>query len=492
MALGVGLTGLSRLPAAFATPVSRPSLLSRDEPLGDARGLLATPLTLAPRSVRRFTLVGLHWQGPGTVEFRVRALDGSWSSWQRAVTHELPDPGLEGVASTRWKLGTPVWTGSSNAIQYRLDGRIERLRGHFVRSETLPIRQTAGTSRPSIIRRDGWSADESIVRGEPIYADRLIGAFVHHTAGSPPATPEESAAILRAIQVYHVKSNGWKDIGYNFLVDTFGQVFEGRAGGIQRNVVGAHALGFNTGSVGVAVLGNFEQDDVPAEAFTALDDLLAWRLDVGHVDPLSTVGFVSGGSVSSLRAISGHRDVNSTACPGEKLYEQLDAIALQVSGIGLPKLYEPSVRSEEEAPILFRARLSEPLAWTVTVTDAADARVAAGSGSGVLVEWAWDASQVPGGRYRYAIEAPGVRAATGLVQIGSVSEPPEPPPPPPARPSGLPRRIPRWAWELRAWRLKPKAERGPRPSSAPKRLPAWFWPWFAWQQALAEWKEKYG
>ena len=70
-------------------------------------------------------------------------------------------------------------------------------------------------------------------------------AVVHHTAGSNSYTAAQSAAIVRAIELYHVKGNGWNDIGYNFLVDKYGQVFEGRIGGIERNVVGAHAEGFN-------------------------------------------------------------------------------------------------------------------------------------------------------------------------------------------------------------------------------------------------------
>ena len=102
-------------------------------------------------------------------------------------------------------------------------------------------------------------------------------------------------------------------------------------------------LGFNTGSVGVSLLGNFQKQDPPPEALAALAELLAWRMDIGHVDPLSQVGYFSGGTVHTLRAVSGHRDANSTACPGQRLYTHLDAIAGDVSSRGLPKLYEPSV-----------------------------------------------------------------------------------------------------------------------------------------------------
>src|SRR5437870_7834653 len=101
---------------------------------------------------------------------------------------------------------------------------------------------------------------------------------------------------MPGIEIYHVKGNGWNDIGYNFLVDRYGQVFEGRYGGVDRNVVGAHAEGFNTGSVGVAVIGTFESSGITPAARAALVSLLAWRLDVAHVDPLSTLNFLSGGN----------------------------------------------------------------------------------------------------------------------------------------------------------------------------------------------------
>ena len=137
---------------------------------------------------------------------------------------------------------------------------------------------------------------------------------------------------MRGIQAYHVNSNGWDDIGYNFLVDPFGQVFEGRRGGITKNVVGAHAQGFNTGSVGVSLLGTYTSAGISKEARAALTGLLAWRLDVAHVDPTSKVTWISGGNAKhpygravSLRAVSGHRDTGPTSCPGEALYATLGA-----------------------------------------------------------------------------------------------------------------------------------------------------------------------
>ena len=121
-------------------------------------------------------------------------------------------------------------------------------------------------------------------------------AVVHHTAGTNAYTPAQAASIVRGIEVYHVKGNGWNDIGYNFLVDRYGTVYEGRGGGMTRNVIGAHALGFNTGTAGVALIGNFQNATPPPAMQTALVSLLSWRLDVAHIDPLSTVAYTSGGN----------------------------------------------------------------------------------------------------------------------------------------------------------------------------------------------------
>ncbi len=484
----VGLVGLGRtLPGSSAAAAGSrgpsPSMVIHDEPIERGR-------RLAGRRTARFNLLGLHWRGSGDVWFRCG--DGlAWTPWQRAVVHELAD-GEEG--ETRgWRLGTPVWTGGSTELEYRLGGDVRALRAHEIWSPVDEVaRRPALAPAPFVVPRASWGADETIVRAEPGYADRLRFAVVHHTAGKSPLTPEESAAIVRGIQAYHVEGNGWNDIGYNFLVDAFGQVFEGRRGGIDRNVIGAHALGFNTGSVGVAVLGNFERELPTPEAQAALAQLLSWRLDVGHVDPLALVSAAStAGEVRTLRAVSGHRDVGNTACPGENLYPLLDGLAQQAAAIGLPKLYDPLPELAERA-VRFTARLSASLPWSVSVAGPDGSEVARGGGEGAAVDWTWDATAVPDGRYAWAIAAtPDVLAAGGTVVLGSPATSPGQVerPPKPARPGGLPRRIPGWAWRLRAWHRTPRP-RGPRPAGSPRRLPSWYWSWFHWVNAVERWQRQ--
>ena len=254
-------------------------------------------------------------------------------------------------------------------------------------------------------------------------ADRL--AVVHHTAGTNTYTQAQAAAIVRGIEVYHVQGNGWNDIGYNFLVDRFGTVYEGRGGGTEKNVIGAHSEGFNRGTIGVALIGNYQGATPPKAQQDALVGLLAWRLDVAHVDPLSTVAYTSGGNLKfksgtnvTLRAISGHRDTGPSECPGTGTYVLLPALAKRVSLTGLPKLYTPTVAGALGGSIRFQARLSSSLPWTVTITDAFGHAVAAGKGTGKTVDWIWGSLVAGRGSFTWTIEAPGTRPATGTLGIG--------------------------------------------------------------------------
>jgi N-acetylmuramoyl-L-alanine amidase len=407
--------------AAPATAFADASLTMREVPLHGERSLAATAPT-------RFDLVGLHWRGSGSVEFRARSTGGRWSSWHRAAPEreDLPDVGsAETLPERRWRLGNPYWTGPSDRIAYRLHGRVARLRAYFVRSpeERIPLRRLSVAGSPPLLTRRSWGANESIRRAAPQYAPSVQFAVVHHTAGSNSYSRAQSAAIVRGIEVYHVKGNGWNDIGYNFLVDRYGQVFEGRYGGVDKNVIGAHAEGFNTGSTGVALIGTYASTGPTPAGLSALVKVLAWRLDVAHVDPVSRLTYASGRNPRfaqrapvTLRAVSGHRDTGPTSCPGSVVYSQLGAIAQQAMQLGLPKLYAPSVRGSPGGQVRFRARLSQALPWTVTVTDSLGVIVGSGAGVSQSIDWTWDASWVPKGSYAWTIEAgDGVRAASGTI-----------------------------------------------------------------------------
>jgi hypothetical protein len=404
-------------------------VVARDEAIGAVRTPQAGSRTLAARRAPRpFNLVGLHWRGGGSVRFRTGDASGRWSPWRGAQPEgeDAPDrASRERRLRAGWRVGNPYWTGPSTVIQYRLSGTVSRLRSFFVWSPLRPGRRLTIAGTPQVIPRASWGADEAIVRAKPQYANALAFAVVHHTAGQSPATPQESAAIVRAIQAYHVKGNGWNDIGYNFLVDPFGQVFEGRGGGVDRAVVGAHAEGFNTGSVGIALLGTYEGGEPSEAAKASVAALIAWRFDLAHIDPLSFVSHLSAGNSRfargvpvSLAAVSGHRDTGFTSCPGNALYARLPEIAQRVAALGLPKLYEPRVSGAIGGVVTFTARLSEAIPWTITVTDLAGATVAGSSGVGPEIAWSWDTSTLSSaaGTYAYRIDAgPATLPAYGTI-----------------------------------------------------------------------------
>lgn len=198
----------------------------------------------------------------------------------------------------------------------------------------------AGAGQPPILARRSWALGHAPPRVAPEYGTVRM-AFVHHTENPNGYTPGEVPAMLRAIYAFHRYGNGWNDIGYNFVIDLYGRIFEARAGGIDEPVIGAHAGGYNYVSTGVAILGEFMSTPISSAARSALERLLAWKLSLHgapsqgrvtvRVDPAGAVysRFPAGAHVS-LPRIAGHRDGDSTDCPGDALYGQLPAIRARV------------------------------------------------------------------------------------------------------------------------------------------------------------------
>ncbi|PCG85583.1 N-acetylmuramoyl-L-alanine amidase [Streptomyces sp. WZ.A104] len=184
--------------------------------------------------------------------------------------------------------------------------------------------------RPGIVTRRGWGADERLRERNFVYTRSVKAAFVHHSATGNNYTCKQAPSVLRSIYRYHTRSSGWRDIGYNFAVDKCGNIYEGRAGGVARAVLGAHTLGFNTNTMGVAVLGTYTSTNPPAAAVTAVSKLTAWKLGLFGANPKSKVTLVSAGSNKytkgrkvKMNVISGHRDGFATECPGARLYKKL-------------------------------------------------------------------------------------------------------------------------------------------------------------------------
>jgi N-acetylmuramoyl-L-alanine amidase-like protein len=199
-------------------------------------------------------------------------------------------------------------------------------------------------AQPPVVTRAQWGADESIRKNDQKYAP-ISKLFVHHTVTSPDGADPDPAATVRAIYAYHVQGNGWDDIGYNFLIDGDGRIYEGRWArdygadeiptGEDRNlngVVGAHVLNHNAGSAGVALLGDFGGGEPTLAAREALVKLMAWKADRHGIDVTANDPFTSSdGVVSRFPNLAGHRDAGPTACPGERLYALLPGIRADVA-----------------------------------------------------------------------------------------------------------------------------------------------------------------
>ncbi|MEV6342499.1 N-acetylmuramoyl-L-alanine amidase [Actinoplanes sp. NPDC051851] len=348
-----------RVPAVDGPLLQTFALTSR-APAVDGMSLVAAwvgrTASLAPRETAPFSMVGVTWTDPravvdGAVEVRTRS-GGRWTSWQ-ALEADEPDaaraPGDRGASD-------PLWVGPSDAVQARVVGAAgERalpggLRVDLINPEARVVEPAAFAEPPdgdreektpaipvrpvpSMQTRAGWRADEAIVKGKPVYTGPVQVFFVHHTAGTNRYTCGQSASIVRGIEAYQVKSRGWDDIGYNFLVDKCGTVFEGRKGGVHRSVKGAHTLGFNDDASAVAVLGDYRTATLTPAARWSVAQLAAYKLGAAGNTPAGKVTLVSGGGPKfsagkrvTLYRISGHRDAGATECPGNALYAQLPAI----------------------------------------------------------------------------------------------------------------------------------------------------------------------
>ena len=317
----------------------------------------STPVALPDLGV-----VGVTWRAgsaPGA-SVQYRTLDGStWSDWAflELDGNHAPDDAEAKQAATR--LGAaregsaPLVTTDSAEVQVRVlaadgstpddaqlavidpgdsgtSGTSSGPTGATTTDGTPSSSTTTGAvtavTQPVIRTRADWGADETLRDpSEPDYGAVDL-AVVHHTAGSNSYSETDVPGIIRGIYAYHVTTRGWRDIGYNFLADRFGRIWEGRYGGVDRAVVGAHAYGVNSWSMGVSVLGDFETTaprDADKQAIgTALRDLIAWKADVHRFDVLGTTTI---GGVT-YDNISGHRNVNSTECPGQYLYATLPSL----------------------------------------------------------------------------------------------------------------------------------------------------------------------
>lgn len=314
-------------------------------------------------------MVALSWDGTtsgpdgpasGRASLRSRTGGGPWTEWLD-LAPDPSDQGGEGVGRVGSDL---IWLGSEGAdqVEVRVDAGplvdLQLLRLRYHEGQPVPVEEAPGSearsgttkaAQPSIRPRSswasrGWASGNSGCGSGPSISSRLDHAVIHHTASTNSYTQAQVPGLLDGIRAYHQSSLGWCDTAYNFVVDRFGGIWQGRDGDISKPVLGGHAKGFNTNSVGVALLGQFEPGASPASAAptSAMIDstarFLAWKLGLHGLDPNGTVTATSAGSSRysagtrvTVPVINPHQVTSYTACPGANVLSQMGALRLKVT-----------------------------------------------------------------------------------------------------------------------------------------------------------------
>ena len=363
----------------------------------------------APMQTSRFSLVGLAWDrspaagtDPSSVQVRTRALDGSWTPWSALETSDAsPDLGSAEYARVRPHT-EPIIAQDSDAVQVRVDTAAGRAPAGLQLDLVDPgtsaadgqVQPTPASSAsawagmPTIVTRAQWGADERLRDPTFKYTSTVKIAVVHHTASGNSYwqtggdTLAAAAKDLRAIYAYSV-ATGYADVPYNFLVDQAGRIYEGRAGGVDKAVLSAATGGFNTDTMSISALGNFQTARPSSALVAGIEKIAAWKLGLFHRDPTGTTALISAGGGTdrwpvgasvTLNNIAGHRDTGATACPGSYLYPYLPTIRTVAKALQQAAFYDPSVSptvvpSPQTTPMTLTTRTSAAMSYVLQVTD---------------------------------------------------------------------------------------------------------------------------
>jgi hypothetical protein len=305
---------------------------------------------------------GLGFGGPGdlepTIHWRALGEDGEWSDWQAVEILDQfdgPDPdSAEAQAAAdnepRW-FSDAVWTGPSSHLQIQIEGAalddlditmidtaglseslFAKAKRTLLSLGTEPAAEASPT-QPTIIPRSQWLGSAATCDSGSINTHTVRAAVLHHTVTMNDYTQAQAPQQVRNMYHYHACTLGWADLGYNFVVDRFGNIYEGRRGGITRGVQGAHAGGWNSGTFGVAIMGNYNTANPSNAALTAAEDLIAWKFDIHGINPSATA--TTWLNSQTIPTLVGHRNVRgsytrnpstTTDCPGQNIYTRMSSI----------------------------------------------------------------------------------------------------------------------------------------------------------------------
>ena len=311
--------------------------------------VLAVPLDRA----EPFLAIGAAWKASGDVHLSLRSsIDGvRWSKWSLMDAHaDFANERGEQVSAlalldqqTRFVqyqisskesatvFGLRLVFISPGATPRSMQERIEQRAKEVMTTETLQQQQTPKYPKPPVVTRTEWGCpDGQVTTHGSLSYTTVTHLIVHHTFSPSGPINGDWAAAVRSIWNFHVFSNGWADIGYNYVIDQTGVIYEGRAGG--DNVQGAHFSGTNGNTMGVVVIGDFTSTTPPPAALNSLKKLLAWKADQRGIDPAGQSRHAASGL--TINNISGHRDgPGATECPGNAFYPMLPGIRTDVKAL---------------------------------------------------------------------------------------------------------------------------------------------------------------
>ncbi len=409
-------TILATAGALFATPrvaAAEPFAL-RTTWEQQAIPLLADPLLSPPLAAESpFNAVESRWRATipagATLDLGVRtsANGAEWTDW----SHLHEDTHARDLNESEI-FGDLLMVAPSQYAQYRLaaragaGGELPTLHAfalsgvNTLNASALRTTHTQAVGGVAILPRAAWGADEKLRFGKdgkeswPTEYRAIQKVIVHHTVTRDPET--DPKATIRAIYQYHAVSRGWGDIGYNFLIDPQGNIYEGRSGGDR--VVGGHALQYNWGSIGIAILGTYMDHSLSDAARTSLLALI--RAKAGDLDPVGKGFYIDREGVLN---INGHRGVLNTSCPGDGFYPQMNNIRRELKGL----------------PIWTGDPKTDPIA--ANPPDVAPASSPDGKVDATLVDVVWDDTDI------YSRDL--LRATITLKNTGSTAILPQDPPP---------------------------------------------------------------
>ena len=473
VALGAGLIAGSPAQAVtkYTPPVSvqslAPNYVAKSNFLGKK-----TIQVISKTSITPFSIVGLTWQGaiPSGTTFSARVREaGVWSAWNEL--HYSDDHGVNAKSAEAKKARTgtdPLMTAVADGIEVRMVNRsgkkptglkVELIGSNATTQDRALLTQvrsansirTLGTStvtpaggvvpRPNIVTRAQWGADETWRDPVPKMGTTIVAGFIHHTASTNNYSPEQAPAQMRALYAYYTKSLKYADMAYNFLVDQYGTVYEGRNACTYGDVnpcdgpslpgIGAHTAGLNVNTFAISAIGNYDTKEPsnPGAMVESIASLMAWKLAPYGLDPNANASMVSSdtsglskyssGMTAVTPVISGHRDVGKTACPGRYLYPLIPQIRARATELLAPVIHGVSVapkfvENSTPTPVNVAAIIPATGVWNVTVTNAATGAVLK-TATGTQTEtstigYAWDRTDAAGapvapGRYIVSVGA---------------------------------------------------------------------------------------